>query len=93
MTEPIIHATHETFGLWKRPPGFSRVEFDESSLMMIEINQRLAGRPDIIATEQYGSPLFEWIVIMFNRPLNPLGWPLVGTVITIPTETAVHNII
>jgi hypothetical protein len=93
QTEPVIHNGREAFGLWKRPDALNPDMIDEDSIVMFPIDQRLAGRPDIIAQEQYGTPLLEWIIIMFNKPLNPLGWPKVGTVIRMPRRDVVARIL
>jgi len=92
-TQPIIRSNKETFGLWSRPEELLPENLDDNEIITIAIDQRLAGRPDIIALEQYRSQYLEWIIIMFNRPLSILGWPRAGTTIQIPTERAVRRII
>lgn len=93
ISQPIIHANHETFGLWRKPPGLDITQIDEHDISTILIDQNLAGRPDQIAVREYGTPLLEWVIVMFNRPLNPFGWPRVGDVIKIPSRSIIRNII
>jgi hypothetical protein len=79
----------ETFGLWVEP-AFLKREFDEQrDIIRIQIDARRAGRPDLIAEEVYGSFAFFWVLIAFNRPKNPIGWPPIGIVIRAPLKEIV----
>lgn len=89
QTEPVIRNGIETFGLWSRPDFLVPSNLNDDDLVKISVDGSLAGRPDLIALQEYETPLLEWVVVMFNRPLNPLGWPQVGTVIKIPKRSAV----
>lgn len=86
-TEPVIKDGKETFGMWVDPIGFNNL--DESELIAIVIDQKYAGRPDLIAADIYGTPSLEWVIIMYSRPLNPLGWPPPGVTIKIPSRMAI----
>jgi hypothetical protein len=88
-SQPIVRNGKETFGLWVRSQAVNPAQLDQNKIQTIKIDQRLAGRPDIIANDLYGSPLLEWVVIMFNRPQNPLGWPPAGIIIRMPTRDVV----
>ena len=90
-TDPVKKDGIETFGLWVRQDFLKREDLNEDDLITLNINQRFAGRPDLIALNNYGTSLLEWVVIMFNRPLNPLGWPLAGSVIQIPERSLVRQ--
>ena len=87
-TEPILVQNNTTFGLWVRPnflqPGF----LGQSDIINIKVDQSRAGRPDLISLDLYGTDEFDWIIIMFNRPLT-LNWPQVGIIIQAPTKDAV----
>ena len=81
----------DTFGLWVRPTFLIEENLEDEDIIKVNIDQSRAGRPDQIANEFYGTPLLEWVVVMFNRPLNTLGWPQAGTVIKIPTRITVFR--
>lgn len=93
QTEPIVKDDIETFGLWKRPDFLKLEELGEDDLITIIIDSNLAGRPDQISLMQYGTPFLEWVVIMFNRPQNPLGWPRLGSIIKIPRKSLVRQFV
>ena len=91
-TEPVIKDRRETFGLWNRPEQLIEENLNEEEMIRLVIDQRTAGRPDIISQEQYGTPFYDWIIIMFNRPQNTMGFPRAGTVIKIPTSAVVRRL-
>lgn len=93
QTEPVIRDGRTTFGLWVRPLAVDPNAIDEQDLITIKVDQQHAGRPDVIANEQYNTPYLEWVVTMFNRPLNPLGWPQAGLIIKIPSKQAISRLI
>jgi hypothetical protein len=78
-----------SYGLWKRYDFLDENKLNEDEILTINIDQSTAGRPDVIAEEYYESPLLEWVVVMFNRPQDPINWPVAGSVIRIPTRGAV----
>lgn len=97
FSEPIITKDMgdinyiETFGLWTRPDFLKIENVPENQITLLQIDQSNEGRPDKIANDFYGSPFLEWIVIMFNRPLNPLGFPKAGTTIRLPSSSVVFS--
>lgn len=91
FSEPIVRDGKETFGRWHRP-DFLRIEnIPENEIGILNINQSLAGRPDLISQQLYGTPLLMWVVVLFNRPLNPTGWPKAGTIIRVPSSKVVYS--
>jgi len=90
-TEMVVKDGIDTFGLWTRPEFLKKENLQEKDIITLSIDQKFAGRPDLIADVYYKTPLLEWIVIMFNRPLNTMGWPKAGTVIQIPSPIAVSR--
>ena len=90
-TSVVVKDGIETFGLWGRPKFLVKENLDENQIIKVSINSLMAGRPDIIAQRFYGTALLEWVVVMFNRPLNTLGWPQLGTVIEIPIKEVVSG--
>ena len=92
-TDPIKFNGIETFGKWQAPSFLDRSVLGEDDIIKLQIENRLEGRPDLIALEQYGNSLLEWVVVMFNKPKNPLNWPLTGEIIELPaTVIVVRNI-
>jgi hypothetical protein len=86
----IINGTR-TYGRWVRPDFMNRSVLEDNQIQKIVINQSNAGRPDVIAYDLYGSDRLDWVIVMFNRPLNTLGWPIAGTVIEAPTRETVYR--
>jgi hypothetical protein len=81
----------ETFGLWARPDWMVKENLDDTQIVKLSINSNYAGRPDRIAQDFYGTVLLEWVVVMFNRPQNTLGWPFLGSVIDLPIASIVNR--
>lgn len=88
-TEPITIDQKETYGLWDPPTYTNLTQLNTNQIITIKIDQSLAGRPDLIANKHYGTPLLEWVIIMSNKPQNPLGWPKTGQTIKIPNRTLI----
>jgi len=89
--EPILVGNKATFGRWARPSFMYESNLNEDQIIKVSIDQSNAGRPDLIANEYYGSDRLEWIVVLFNRPLEPIGWPKTGTVIHIPSKNVIFT--
>ncbi len=90
-TDRIVFSGNPTFGLYKRPEIFDQLTDDD--VTHLKIDWKYAGRPDLIALEAYGSHQFYWILVMYNSPKNPIGWPFVGTTIKIPKQSAVSTLL
>ena len=79
-----------TYGSWV-PPWFiqnkSALTVDQVANFVVPV--AYAGRPDNIAMLLYGSPLLDWVIVMFNKPLDVLNWPAVGEVIQYPIKQVV----
>lgn len=88
-TEALVKDNVETFGLWVRPDFLKPGNLKEEEIITISVDQKFAGRPDTISQEYYNTPYLEWVVIMFNKPLNTVGWPEAGSVIRIPVREQV----
>lgn len=88
-TEQITRLNVKTYGRWARPDFVDQSKLEKKDIFSLSINQTFAGRPDLIALEFYGVPQLEWVVTMFNNPLNPLGFPVAGSVIKLPSKEAV----
>jgi len=88
-TQVIIVDGKETFGSWKEPEFLKRELDEQLEIIKIRVDNTTQGRPDIIANDLYGSPQFFWVLIAFNKPKNPVGWPPTGAVIKAPTSEVV----
>ena len=89
QTEPVNKDGKETFGLWVRPEALKKENLNKEQIKILAITQANAGRPDLIAYDEYGSQYLDWIIIMFNRPLNTLNWPQAGLRIEIPIRSVI----
>ena len=89
ITEAIIRDGKETFGRWTRPDFTDLDTLNEEDIIVFNVDSSFAGRPDLIAFDQYGSSLLEWVVVMSNRPKNPVGFPRIGSVIRLPSRSLV----
>ena len=90
QTDPIVLDNGvETFGFWRRPDFLKEENLREEQIETVFIDSTLAGRPDEISRLKYGTPFLEWVVVMFNRPKDTLGFPKIGTVIKIPERSIV----
>jgi hypothetical protein len=90
-TARIVYNNNPTFGLWSRPQVFDNI--NESNVTKYQVESGESGRPDLIALKFYGSDVYDWIIIMYNQPLNPIGWPKQGDVISIPVRSAIVDLL
>ena len=90
-TEVVSKDGALTFGLWDRLDFTNLDDLPEEDITTLQVDQRFAGRPDLIAEEIYGSSFLEWVITMSNRPLNPLGFPKAGTIIKFPKKGIVFR--
>lgn len=80
----------ETFGLMTKPFFLDPKNLDpDTQIISITITPDLAGRPWAIANKIYNSPVLDWVVVLFNKPLNPVSWPANGSVIKLPVPSVV----
>ena len=80
-----------TFGRWTRPDWMMPINIASTDVLLFQVNQQFAGRPDLISQKFYGTPYYEWVIVMFNSPLNPLGFPVAGSVIKILSSKIVFS--
>ena len=81
----------ETYGMWNRPNFMKIDNVPQDQIRQYQVNQSTAGRPDLIALDIYDSQDLAWVVIMFNSPLNTIGWPQAGLVIKLPLRATVFS--
>lgn len=90
-TGRITFNGNRTYGLWKRPEVFDKLKDDD--IIYYPVDHSLAGRPDIIAEEQYGSQHYYWIIVMYNAPKNTIGWPFPNTTIRVPKYDSIIGLL
>jgi hypothetical protein len=89
-TEIINYEGHMLPGLMKKFDFLQREKLADDDILKIEIDDKMAGRPDLISNDIYGTTLFKWVLILFNNVTNPFsGWPRTGTTIEAPNNDAV----
>lgn len=89
LSTPIIFDGVETFGLLTQFPFLDPNNLQPSDIVTLTITADLAGKPWAIANQLYNSPVLDWVIVLFNKPLNPVGWPKIGTVIKAPSNSVV----
>lgn len=80
--------TVETVGVWVKPSWLKKRP-NNNQIGNVIITSDLEGRPDKIAQAVYGDDKLDWVIIAFNSPLNPLGWPKTGERVEYPAESIV----
>jgi hypothetical protein len=93
LTQSILRDDIETFGLMKKHFFLDEANLRIEQIERVTVSHAQAGRPWVIADDIYNSPVLDWVVVLFNKPLNPVNWPPVGAVIKLPTaETVLPNV-
>ena len=79
-----------TYGVFEGFEALKNIKGNEYQAFVVDGS--FAGRADRIAKEFYGDPHLEWVIVIANRPKNPLNWPKTGDVIKIPNNTFVRGL-
>jgi hypothetical protein len=87
FTPSVIFDGQETFGRWVPPDALDRPE--EATLY--KVTSQVAGRPDLISFQFFGTPDLYWAIIAMNKP-RTLLWPNAGDVIMIPSEAILSEL-
>lgn len=87
-TQTILFNGVETYGRWAQQ-SFLTDEISEDDITYLVIDNSVAGRPDLIADNEYGDSLLDWVIIAFNKPRSTLNWPRSGDVIRLPKRRLV----
>lgn len=85
-TDPINYDGEVTYGLWTKPPFFNDAPYSRYT-----VSNSLAGRPDLIAHEVYGSAELFWVLISYNAPRETLNWPKANDIILVPDASFVFG--
>jgi hypothetical protein len=83
QTDPVVFDGCDTYGRWNSP--LTQAIYD--NLLLLVINARYAGRPDLIANELYGDDSLDWVLITVNNATDALNWPNAGDTIKVPDPT------
>lgn len=89
FSDSIIKDNIETFGIMTKHFFLDPKNLKDDQIQSVEVTPELAGKPWAIANKLYNSPVLDWVIVLFNRPINPVNWPVVGTVIKAPIESVV----
>lgn len=90
LSKAVVTTTGaETFALMTKHFFLDSKNLRDDQITSVEITPDLAGKPWAIADKLYNSPMLDWVIILFNRPLNPVNWPQIGTVIKAPIQSIV----
>jgi hypothetical protein len=84
-TPEIIYNGRETFDVWSK----HRFLTEEVDSGVFVVSSGYAGRPDKISAVLYGTPYLDWVLIAYNNPLEPFGWPASGSIIRYPLDSEV----
>lgn len=88
-SNPIMVDGFATFGMLTKYPFLNPANLTQEQVTKLTITPDLAGRPDQIAQKLYNSPVLDWVIVLYNKPLNPVGWPANGAVISAPVASVV----
>jgi small nuclear ribonucleoprotein (snRNP)-like protein len=80
----------ETYGLMEGFDVLKNLTGDQYQNWITE--NKYEGRPDLIALFFYNLSYYDWVIIMANRPKNPLNWPKTGDVIKIPNLSLIRTL-
>lgn len=89
LSDPIKAEGETTFGLLKRFSFLDPNNLKPEQIISVEVTPELAGKPWMIAHQLYRSPVLDWVIVLFNKPINPVNWPAAGMVIKAPIESVV----
>lgn len=85
LTDIINFKNKITYGLFKNLPWIENASLENIGTFVV--TTELEGKPDLISNSLYGTPDYYWVLILLNKPLDPLDWPKTGQVIkTLSTE-------
>lgn len=81
LTDIVNFKGQMTYGLYKPQPWIVNASLE--NIGSFTVTNDLEGRPDAISDLLYGTPNYYWVLVVLNRPLNPLNWPKAGQVIKV----------
>ena len=81
-TQTVLQNGEEVWGTWNQPSFLKQLPQDQR--IVVKIDNRRAGRPDLISLDLYGTTKLDWVLIAANNAIAVFNWPRSGTVITAP---------
>ena len=90
-SESIFWNGEKSFGLYELPERLKNLEPED--LVNMKVGAEYAGRPDLISEKFYRTPYYSWVIVMHNNPINPIGWPRIGSIISVPNSDVVDEVI
>jgi hypothetical protein len=82
-TPTTLYEGNITYGLWK-PLSILKKDIDTDDYYPFTVSSQYEGRPDKISDAVYATSHLDWVLIAYNRVLDPFGWPRAGEIIKIP---------
>ncbi len=76
---PIVYDGKETWGRPELPTYLTNPTEDQ--IIKYHVNGAMAGRPDKISDDIYGTHIYDWVLLMVNNVMDPLDWPERGETI------------
>ena len=90
-TEIVEWEGSNNIGLYQVQENLRNIKVED--LINVRITTGFAGRPDLISQKYYNTPYYSWVIVIHNAPLNPIGWPRQGDLISMPDPRIITNII
>lgn len=69
------------YGLYKEPSWITNAR--KQDFTDFYVTNDLEGRADLISTILYNNPSYYWVLIVVNKPIDPMNWPKAGQVIKV----------
>jgi hypothetical protein len=90
QSTPILTRSGEpTYGIAKKYNFQTKSNLSEDQIGSFTVTADFTKRPWKIAEEIYGNADLMWVLITFNRVMNPFGWPRLGQIIEYPKPSVV----
>jgi len=88
---PIVEFNKRmVYGLYKEPVWITNAK--KQDFVDFYVTSDLEGRADLISTILYNNPSYYWVLIVVNKPIDPMNWPKAGQVIkTLQTQIVLAN--
>lgn len=80
-----------TYGYMNKFNFLKKDKLNKEDIILIEIKNDRSGKPDLISNDLYKSPIFFWILLLFNNVKQPFGWPKTSTTIEAPSPSVVFR--
>jgi hypothetical protein len=82
----------DTYGRVSGFDALKNITDDESNYIKFVVSSGYEGKASLIASDNYGDPHLEWVLIFANHVLNPFNWPKAGETIIIPKLSFIRTL-